>query len=139
MALDVCLAGPMISQDRALIEALERHHHVSAIPDQRRLEELRTLDRSDVLVIDATGIRTTLHLLLRSIRHRRPDLPIVLIDGGLTEEDKVEAFSLGVLDYFPAPCHVALLAERLEVLARARRPPTSMRRPKKEDRKEDRS
>ena len=37
----------------------------------------------------------------------------------LSEQEKAEAFGLGVLDFFPAPCHVRLLAERLQVLARA--------------------
>jgi DNA-binding response OmpR family regulator len=46
-------------------------------------------------------------------------LPIVLVDGGLSEHDKADAFSLGVLDYFASPCHVDLLAERLQVLARS--------------------
>jgi DNA-binding response OmpR family regulator len=75
---------------------------------------------SDVLVLDASGSRGALQPLLRSLRQSRPELPIVLVDGGLTEHDKADAFSLGVLDYFPAPCHVRLLAERLEVLTRAR-------------------
>jgi DNA-binding response OmpR family regulator len=113
----VCLAGPAIANNQALIDALTMHHEVSLVIDRVRLEHSRSLDSSDVLVLDAAGIRATLHSLIQSLRRRRPDVPIVLVDGGLSEAEKADAFSLGVRDYFPAPCRVELLAERLEVLA----------------------
>jgi DNA-binding response OmpR family regulator len=118
--LHVCLAGPTITSNEPLVAALRSHHVVSLVTHPVRLEDSRAVDASDVLVLDATGIRATLRDLIRSLRTRQPDLPIVLVDGNLTEDDKADAFSLGVNDYFPAPCHVALLAERLAALARAR-------------------
>src|SRR5262245_6742668 len=118
--LHVCLAGPTITGNEPLVAALRMHHEVSLVAHPLRLEDSRAVDNSDVLVLDAAGIRATLRDLIRSLRARRPDLPIVLVDGSLTEDDKADAFSLGVHDYFPAPCHVALLAERLAALARAR-------------------
>jgi DNA-binding response OmpR family regulator len=114
----VCLVGPIVTNNALLLDALRGRHEISLVADQIRLEDSRALASSDVLVLDATGIR--LPPLLRSLRQRRPDLPIVLVNGGLTEDDKAEAFSLGVVDYFPAPYQVGLLAERLEALARAR-------------------
>jgi DNA-binding response OmpR family regulator len=114
----VCLAGPVVIADRPLLEALTLHNEVSLVRDQKRLVACPVIDCSDVLVLDASGLRARLQPLLRSLRLRRPDLPIVLVDGGLSESDKADAFSLGVLDYFPGPCHVALLTERLQVLAR---------------------
>jgi DNA-binding response OmpR family regulator len=125
--LHVCLAGPGIAGHRALIDELRIHHDVTLVTDQTRLEQSRVLSGSDVLVLDAGGIRATLRPLLRSLRLRRPELPIVLVDGGLSDDEKADAFTLGVLDYFPAPYEVGLLAERLEVLARAR-PATPMPR-----------
>jgi DNA-binding response OmpR family regulator len=118
--LHVCLAGPGIAGHRALIDELRVHHEVTLVSDQTRLEQSWILSASDVLVLDAAGIRATLRPLLRSLRRRRPELPIVLVDGGLSDDEKADAFNLGVLDYFPAPCEVGLLAERLEVLARVR-------------------
>jgi DNA-binding response OmpR family regulator len=118
--LHVCLAGPMITSNQALVEALRMQHEVSLVARCTRLRDSRAVHNSDVLVLDATGIRATLRDLIRSLRLRRPDLPIVLVDGGLSEDDKADAFSLGVHDYFPAPCRVDLLAERLGALARAR-------------------
>lgn len=118
--LHVCLAGPGITADRALLDALRIHHEVSLVADQMRVADSGVFGCSDVLVLDAAGVVAALRPLIRSLRSRRPDLPIVLVDGGLTEHDKADAFTLGIADYFPAPCHVGLLAERLEVLARGR-------------------
>ena len=117
---NVCLAGPVITSNHALVDALSARHEVGLVADFTALESSHMVAVSDVLVLDATGIQAALQPLLRSLRHSRPELAIVLVDGSLTEDDKADAFSLGVLDYFPAPCHIRLLAERLEVLARSR-------------------
>jgi hypothetical protein len=118
--LHVCLAGPGIAGHRALIDELRIRHEVTLVSDQTRLERSWILDTSHVLVLDAAGIRATFRSLLRSLRQRRPELPIVLVDGGLSDAEKADAFSLGVLDYFPAGSEVGLLAERVELLARER-------------------
>jgi DNA-binding response OmpR family regulator len=118
----VCLAGPVITNNRALVDALKARHEVTLVTDNTRLQGSQILALSDVLVLDASGSGGALRPLLRSLRQSLPELPIVLVDGGLTEHEKAEAFNLGVLDYFPAPCHIRLLAERLEVLARVRVP-----------------
>jgi DNA-binding response OmpR family regulator len=115
----VCLAGPVITANPVLLDALRPHYDVSLVVDPSRLNTASILGCSHVLVLDASGLCVSLQLLLRSLRQRWPDLPIVLVDGGLSEHDKADAFSLGVLDYFAAPCHVDLLAERLQVLARS--------------------
>jgi DNA-binding response OmpR family regulator len=124
--LHVCLAGPGISGHQALVDELRIHHEVTLLPDQMRLEHSWVLHGIDVLVLDAGGIRAMLPPLLRTLHLLRADLPIVLVDGGLSEHEKADAFNLGVLDYFAPPYHVGLLAERLEVLARGREvPPAS--------------
>jgi len=122
----VCLAGPAVTNDHALVRALEAHHDVDLVADPRGLDRSAVIALSDVLVLDAGGLRAMLPPLLRALRLRRPELPIVLVDGSLSEHDKADAFSLGVLDYFPAPCHVGLLVERLQVLARTRGVPRAM-------------
>jgi DNA-binding response OmpR family regulator len=117
--LHVCLAGATVTANPALLDALRPHYDVSLVADLSRLDTSSILDCSHVLVLDASGLRASLQLLLQSLLQRRPDLPIVLVDGGLSEHDKADAFSIGVLDYFAAPCHVGLLVERLQVLARS--------------------
>jgi DNA-binding response OmpR family regulator len=123
--LHVCLAGAALTANQALLGVLRMRHTVSLIAEPIRLYESDVIDRMDLLVLDAGGIRAMLPWFLRSLRHRRPDLKIVLVDGGLTEHDKADAFTLGVLDYFPASSHAELLAERLEVLGRTRVAPSS--------------
>jgi DNA-binding response OmpR family regulator len=123
--LHVCLAGPAVTSNHALVGVLMTRHTVILVGEQARLNELELLGGTDILVLEAGGIRAALPWLLRSLRRRRPELKIVLVDGGLTEHDKADAFSLGVLDYFPSSCRADLLAERLEVLVRTCNAPPS--------------
>lgn len=122
--LHICVAGPAGTASHALLGELTSRYQVSVVAPQQ-LADAIVLQKIDLLVLDATGIRATLPWLLRTLRRRHPHLQIVLIDGGLTEHDKADAFTLGVVDYFPAACAVGLLAERLEVLGRARAVPAS--------------
>jgi DNA-binding response OmpR family regulator len=117
--LHICVASPAGTAHHALLGALTLRHQVSVVAPQQ-LADGAVLQRIDLLVLDAEGIRATLPWLLRMLRRRRPDLKIVLIDGGLSEQDKADAFTLGVVDYFPASCAVGLLVERLEALGRTR-------------------
>lgn len=118
--LHVYLVGPVVTNNQDLVRALCGRHAVTLVADQGQLDNHRMLDSSDILLLDAVGIRASLNLILRSLRIRRPALPVVIVDGGLSDAEKADAFSLGVVDYFPASCHAGLLAERLEVLARER-------------------
>jgi DNA-binding response OmpR family regulator len=117
--LHVCLAGPEVTSDQTLVGVLGSRHTVSLIEEPTRLHDSEVLDRMDLLVLDAAGIGGMLPWFLRSLRRRRPDLKIVLVDGELSEHDKADAFTLGVLDYFPSSYQADLLAERLEVLGRS--------------------
>lgn len=117
--LHVCLAGPDVTTNQALLGVLRARHTVSLIEEQTRLHDSDVLDRVDLLVLDAAGMDAMLPWFLRSLRRRRPDLKIVLVDGELTEHDKADAFTQGVLDYFPSSHQADLLAERLEVLGRS--------------------
>jgi DNA-binding response OmpR family regulator len=123
--LHVCLAGPDVATNQALVGALEPRYAVSLFAEQMRLHDSDVLERADLLVLDAGGIRVMLPWFLRSLRRRRPDLKIVLVNGGLTEHDKADAFTLGVLDYFPSSYQADLLVERLEALGRSRVAPSS--------------
>jgi DNA-binding response OmpR family regulator len=115
--LNVCLAGASLTSNQTLIAALRRHHEVSLIAHP--VDLMRSGAHSDVLVLEAFETNGALVPLLRALQHSRPELPIVLVAGTLSETDKADAFHLGVRDYFPAPCRVDLLIERLEALARA--------------------
>jgi len=117
--LHVCLAGPDVTTNQALLGVLRTRHTVSLVEEQTRLHDSDALDRVDLLVLDAAGMGAMLPWFLRSLRRRRPELKIVLVDGELTEHDKADAFTLGVLDSFPSADQPGFLAERLEVLGRS--------------------
>lgn len=115
--LNVCLAGRSLTSNQTLIAALRRHHEVTLVTHP--IDLMRSGGSSDVLVLEALETKGALVPLLRALQYGRPALPIVLVAGALSEADKADAFHLGVRDYFPAPCRVDLLIERLEALARA--------------------
>lgn len=116
--MHICLAGGGITRLQALVEAISADHDVTLVSDATRLERSAVLECSHVIVLDAGGLGPRLRTVLTTVHGRRPEVPIVLVDGGLTEDDKADAFGLGVLDYFASPCCVELLVERLEVLGR---------------------
>lgn len=126
IVLHFCLAGPDLTGEHALIEHLRKRHVVTLVAKSQWLDQPSLIEGSDALVLEA-GARGEVdadsgwRAQLRTIHMRAPMLPIILVDGDLTNEEKADAFRLGALDFFPAPCHADLLAERLVVLALAAR------------------
>ena len=84
------------------------------------LSETGFATHTDVIALEADPNGAAWRAHLRALHAQLPALPIVLVDGDLTDNERAEAFELGALDFFPAPCEVTLLAERLEVLGAAR-------------------
>jgi DNA-binding response OmpR family regulator len=114
------VSGRGLIDDDAFVRALRAYCGVVLAGNHEMLMTARTLESVDALVLDARGTFGGADSLVQRILRRCPTLPIVLINGGLSEQEKVEAFSLGVQDYFPDARLVGLLVERLEVLARGR-------------------
>jgi DNA-binding response OmpR family regulator len=116
--LHLCLVGQDITGQHRLVDHLRTRHVVTLIAEGSWLTGSALARHSDVLALEADPKGAAWRAHLRALHTA---LPIVLVDGDLTDDEKAEAFELGALDFFPAPCEVALLAERLEVLARAQR------------------
>jgi DNA-binding response OmpR family regulator len=123
--LHVCIVGPDLTSQHALIERLRRRHTVTLVAEPAWLDGSAVLASSDALALEADGGDTDWRLQLQTVLASAPGLPVVLVDGELTDEDKADGFALGALDFFPARCSAALLAERLEVLAHSRRAATA--------------
>ena len=119
--LHVCIVGPDLTSQHALIERLRRRHTVTLVAEPAWLDGLALVAESDALAMEADGSDATWRAQLKAVVASAPGLPIVLVDGELTDNDKADAFALGALDFFPALCPTALLAERLEVLANSHR------------------
>lgn len=119
--LHFCLAGPDLTGQHALIEHLRKRHVVTLVREASWLQRQSLISDSDALALEADEVEDRWRSQLEALRTLAPALPIVLVDGDLTDEEKADAFALGALDFFPAPCQAHLLAERLEVLANAGR------------------
>ncbi len=118
--LHLCLVGRDITGQHRLVDYLRKHHVVTLIAEGSWLSDTALATHSDVVALEADPNGAAWRAHLRALHAQLPALPIVLVDGDLTDIEKAEAFELGALDFFPAPCELTLLAERLEVLGAAR-------------------
>jgi DNA-binding response OmpR family regulator len=114
--MHVCLVGPTLFRDPRLLSRLTVGHIVTIAAHTAVLLESPLLAQADALVLEAGSARVALGGTVADIRQRHPNLPVVLVDGGLDQLELAEAFRRGVDDYFAAPWDVGLLAERIEVL-----------------------
>lgn len=115
-AFHVCLAGSSVSNNWALIESLKRQYQVTVIETFDLLLRNSVLSTVDVLLLDCEegseiGIET-----LRALRCRHSALCVVLVNGGLTQNEIASAFREGVRDYFSHHFNVPLLVERVRYL-----------------------
>ena len=117
----VCIVGAGLTGQQALIEHLRRRYAVTLVSEPAWLDGLAVVAASDALALGADCSSANWREQLQGVLARAPGLPVILVDGDLTEEDKADAFALGALDFFPTLCPPALLAERLGVLAGSRR------------------
>ena len=125
--LHVCIVGPDLTSQHALIERLRRRHAVTLVAEPAWLDGFALVAASDALALEADRGDTNWRAQLQTVLACAPGLPVVLVDGELSDDDKADAFALGALDFFPARCSAALLAERLEVLANSRRAASGLR------------
>lgn len=116
----------VVEDDRALLEAyadtlMDARFEVTAASDGPGA--LRALERStfdvvltDVVMPGATGVD-----ILRAVRERDLDVPVVLVTGSPSVETAVQALELGALHYLVKPVSAAELVHSVEDAARLRR------------------
>lgn len=116
----------IVEDDRGLLEAytdilLERGFDVAAAADAAaalRALESASFDAvvSDVVLPGGSGVD-----ILRAVRERDPDVPVVLVTGNPTVESAVSALELGALHYLTKPVATAELVRCVEHAAELRR------------------
>lgn len=121
------LVGPGIGLDPRLRLGLERRgSRVVAFTRPGPLAQVAVPPEIGVLVVECGGEPDAALAWIRALRRERPQLPIVLVNGGLTRRRVALAFRDGIRDYFASPYDPELLAERVgALLARGRRRPAS--------------
>lgn len=116
----------VVEDDRPLLEAfadalMDARFEVGAASDGP--SALRALEQSaydvvltDVVMPGATGVD-----VLRAVRERDLDVPVVLVTGSPSVETAVQALELGALHYLVKPVSAAELVRSVEDAARLRR------------------
>jgi two-component system KDP operon response regulator KdpE len=89
-----------------------------AAPNGRTALEILTHEEVDLVILDLGLPDMRGHDLLRLIRERHPDLPIVVLSSRDDEPGKVEALDQGADDYVTKPFGMAELLARLRAALR---------------------
>jgi DNA-binding NtrC family response regulator len=118
--MHVCLVGTALMRDPKLLSRLSTGHVITIASATADLLGAPVMSSVDAMVLDAGSARPGLGGVVADFHQRHPDIPVVLVDGGLDQLELAEAFQRGIADYFAAPWNVALLVERIEVLGARR-------------------
>ncbi|MGV3759275.1 MAG: response regulator transcription factor, partial [Actinomycetota bacterium] len=104
------------SLQRAQLDVIEAADGRSRADRQRELPP--TVAVLDVHLPDTTGLE-----LMAELRRSDPDLPVILLTGTATEEDRVRGLVSGADDFVIKPFSGPELAARVRAVARRRPPP----------------
>jgi len=116
----ICLAGARVSNDLSLIQTLKSQHLITLVESIHLLSLSAILPGTDMVVLDCSGNLDCGLRLVPWLKSHFPELVIVLVNGGLTQEQIASAFKEGAKDYFSDPYDVKLLAERVNALGARR-------------------
>jgi DNA-binding response OmpR family regulator len=106
---------------------LQEQFSVQMVADGREAQRLAAEQLFDIVLLDlglpgATGLE-----VLRSIRSKKPDLPVMIVTGASKVEERVRGLDAGADDYLAKPFAFAELAARIRaVLRRGNRPARSI-------------
>jgi DNA-binding response OmpR family regulator len=113
------MTGHKVTNDWDLIQQLKAWHNVTLIKREQLSFDESFLKSVSVLILDCNNthdLELEIFPYLRKWKKDFPGLCVVLVNGGLTQEEIALAFKVGVRDYFPEPYDVNLLIERIQYL-----------------------
>src|SRR6266446_4700133 len=100
---------------------------VQLASDGTEAQSLAANQAFDLVILDLNLPGTTGLEVLRNIRSRKPDLPVMVMTGSSLVEERVEGLDAGADDYMAKPFAFAELAARIRaVLRRGSRPACSI-------------
>ena len=114
----VCLAGQAVSKDWDLIQTLRSRYAVTLLEQVDRLRQCEFLKNTHLIVLDCSRNAQTALRVLPRLTEELPELCVVLVDGGISQQQVASAFEDGVKDYFAEPYDIDLLAERIDAFER---------------------
>ncbi len=104
-----------------------RLNQVHVVSNGREAQQLASDQSYDLVLLDLNLPGTGGLDVLRGIRSKRPDLPVVIVTGASMVEERVRALDAGADDYLAKPFAFAELAARIRaVLRRGSRPARSI-------------
>jgi DNA-binding response OmpR family regulator len=118
--------------DASLAELLhlglrQEQFSVQIVADGREAERLATHGPFDLLLLDLNLPGTSGLDVLRTVRSNNPDLPVLIVTGAGSVEDRIRGLDAGADDYVAKPFVFAELYARIRaVLRRGNRPGRSM-------------
>jgi hypothetical protein len=112
----VCLAGRLVSNDWELIRRLRPRYLVTLMDRVDLVAQQNYLRGTQLLVLDCSESAKPVLDCLSWLKRVHRSLCILLVDGGLSQQEIAAAFGNGVKDYFASPYDVELLVERIDAL-----------------------
>ena len=119
MATRILIIDGDISLSTVLSDYLaSRGYKTQAVDKGKAALEAMTNEHWDVVLTELQGIGMNGYELLKDIRHRLPEVPLIVLTTRHDREDQMRAFELGADDYILKPFSMDLLICRMEAIFR---------------------
>ena len=120
----------LIDDDEAILKAIgrsltARSHALRTASSGREGLRLMAEDPPDLVISDIQMPGMDGVALLRAVRERFPDMPVILTTGYATVDTAIAALRLGAYDYLRKPIRFEALLACIQRVAKGSRPGTS--------------
>lgn len=106
---------------RALVAILERNHYsVDAVYDGKAALDYLSADNYDGVILDIMMPEVDGITVLKEIRRKGNQIPVLLLTAKSEVDDKVEGLDAGANDYLAKPFHTKELLARIRAMTRVR-------------------
>jgi len=113
----IIVCGETIILDNTLINALQEFSIVKVLDNYRDLLKLPPQEEK-LIVWELSAVCRKSFNIITSIKKRRPEIKIVIINGGTGTKTAAEILKAGAADIFPQPFDLELLIDRVVALLR---------------------
>ena len=119
MAAKILVIDGDISLSTVLSDYLDsRGYKAQAVRSGKEGLEALSATHWDVVLMELQGIGMNGYDLLKEIRHRMPQLPLIVLTTRADREDQMRAFQLGCDDYQTKPFSMDILICRISAILR---------------------
>ena len=124
----ILLAEDERSLSRAIIALLEKHNYsADAVYDGQEALDYLEAENYDAVILDIMMPRLDGLSVLRTLRERGSQIPVLLLTAKSEVEDKVTGLDIGANDYLTKPFATAELLARIRAMTRTQSAQTDSR------------